>query len=125
MRSGLPIHRQPHHDGSYHLEVSSDGSFALVGTERGMETEKKVTKSLDELLYWIASGEASSRGLEYELKHRNSTDDFRRIYFLKAEEELALISTEWADRLRCEHAEILKIHPFLDDPFNELATAQS
>jgi Immunity protein 63 len=124
-RTSMPIFKRRRDDESCHLEITDNGTYAIVGTERGMETDRKETRSLDELMYWIASGEASARGLEYEFDHRKSIDDFRRVYFSKAVEELAQISAEWADRLRCEHADILKAHPFFDDPFNELATAQS
>jgi Immunity protein 63 len=115
----MPVHEQPQHDGSSHIEISENG-YALVATDRGSETARRETRELDELLYWIAKGEASGRGLEYELEHRNGTDDFRRVYFAKAEEDLSLVSREWAERLRRDHAMILGSSPFLDDPFGEL-----
>ena len=102
-------------DGSYHLEYNASGKMSLVATERGKETDRKETYELDELMYWIFSMKAGQIGLNYELNNRHPSDDFRRIYFAKALEEIGKISPAWQERLEREYEEILLQHPFEDD----------
>jgi hypothetical protein len=115
-RQAMPVHRVAQHDGSCHLEISPGGVYALVGTDRGVETVRDETRDLDELLYWIARGEASGRASQFELENRHPTNDQRRIWFAKAEEELGNVSDDWAERRRAEHAAILQKYPFRDGP---------
>lgn len=49
----FPLEVEPHNFGGRHLEISADGNFAIVGTDRGTETERRETKSLDQLFEWI------------------------------------------------------------------------
>lgn len=114
-RLGKPdfqVRSEPMHDGSRHVEVSD--AYYLVATERGLETERKRTNDVDELLYWIMEGLTSSMSWDYELAHRREGEDFRRQGFAKQVELLDTLYPEWGARLRREHEEILQRYPFRD-----------
>lgn len=49
----FPLEIEPHNFGGRHLEISVDGNFAIVGTDKGTETERRETKYLDQLFDWI------------------------------------------------------------------------
>ena len=68
-RNALPYGTKPDNFGGEHIEISSDGKMALVGTERGLETSRRETYSLDEFMYWIFASHAYSRGWKYELSN--------------------------------------------------------
>jgi hypothetical protein len=106
IRSGSP------EDGSPHVEVSD--AYYFVVRERGVELSRRRTSDLDELLYWILEGLASSIAWDFELRHRREGKDPRRQGFAKQVELLATLSPDWAERKRAEQAEILKRHPFRD-----------
>lgn len=115
----FPFETKPSHFGGYHIEISDDGSISLIGTDRGIVTVRKKTNSLNELMFWVFSDFAYSKGWEYELKHRHPTDDSRRIVFPKALDFIEKISPEWRGRLKAEQEEILRNNPFRDDPFRD------
>lgn len=100
--------------GGLHLELKHDGVMALVGTERGRETFRSETSSLDELMYWVFRNKAKSKAQSYELKNRHPTNDSRRIWFELSIKLLKSISEQWAKRLENEYAEILRKHPYRD-----------
>lgn len=99
----FPYGTEPDNFGGLHLEVKSDGSMALVGTERGSETLRQETDSIDEPMYRIFKSRASSRAF------------FRKQekYDYKASQKIALdeigkISNQWRERLRQEQ---IGFHP--------------
>jgi len=49
----FPLEFLPHNFGGRHLEISPEGRFSIVGTDRGKETERRETTSKDELFEWI------------------------------------------------------------------------
>ncbi|KAB2721484.1 Imm63 family immunity protein [Brucella intermedia] len=110
----FPFGTTPTGDGGRHIEISADGKMALVGTDRSLETTRQDTYSLNELLYWIFSAQAESRGWKYELAHRHPNEDPRRVVFSKALEEIGKLNPNWRERMKCEQEEILRKHPFND-----------
>lgn len=110
----FPYDSIPRGDGSEHVEFLENGRVALVGTDRGVETSRKETGEIDELMYWLFEGYAYSRGWNFELENRHPTDDSRRIVFARAREEIGRISQEWANRMMLEQTQILKENPYLD-----------
>ena len=110
----FPYDSTPHNCGGHHLEISDDGKMALVGTDRGYETTRKETYSLDELMYWMFRKFSESRGWDYELKNRQQGADSRRMVFRKALEEMEKLSVDWRDWLHREQQEILRTRPFHD-----------
>ena len=97
-----------------HVEVDKNGLLHYVIVERGQERERKTTENLTDLLFWIFDHVTSSIASDYELKNRIETQDCRRIMFVKQEELLGLIDTQWKEMNQKEHQEILKRHPFDD-----------
>lgn len=106
------VSAKPTHDGSLHIEVSD--AYYLVVSERGMEVDRKRTKSSQELLFWVMDRLISSMAWDYELAHRRKGEDVRRQGFAKQIELMAQLSSEWAERKRRELSEILSLHPFND-----------
>jgi len=95
--SELPIGTTPDDFGGRHLEVSSDGRLALVGTDRGSETKRQETRSVDELLYWIFVGQANAKAF-YRKQEKYDLEASQAI----ALEEIGKISSKWRERLRQE-----------------------
>ena len=100
--------------GGLHLELKLDGVMALVGTERGKETFRSETSSLNELMYWVFRNKAKSKAQAYELQNRHPTNDSRRIWFELSIKLLELVSEQWAKRLEYEYEQILQQHPYRD-----------
>lgn len=95
--SEFPYGTRPDHSGGLHLEIADDGKMALVGTDRGIETVRHETGSVDELLYWVFRDFAYSRAF-----HNASKDyDFEKSQ-QAALDEIAKISPEWRAKLAAE-----------------------
>jgi hypothetical protein len=103
----------PSDNGNFHVEFV-DGKYHYIATERGTELSRQVTRSRDEMLYWLVSDLAFWLSVQYELKHRIEGQDCRRIMFEHRQELMDRAGTEMADRLRDELAAIVSENPFLD-----------
>lgn len=101
------------HDGSPHVECAGDG-FSYIVTERGRELERRTTIDPDELLYWLVSDLTSAMASDYELAHRVTNQDFRRLLFKKHIELLAAVNSGWSQRKQEEYDRVLVGHPFCD-----------
>jgi len=109
-----PLFTASRHDGSPHVEVSGD-KLSYVVTERGSEFERRTTTSQDDLLYWLASDMVFSLAGHYELTHRESGRDFRRIMFARELELMGRINPAWRARKDVEIMSILARHPYRDE----------
>ena len=96
------------------IEIDKQGRLHYVLIERGAEFERRTTENLDELLYWIFSGIATSMAFKYELKNRIEDKDCRRIAFDKQIELLSVLNENWGRKEHEEHLQILESHPFDD-----------
>lgn len=103
----------PQHDGSPHIE-SNGNEFAYVITERGEEYERRQTTNGDDILYWLVRDLTRDMASEYELSHRISTADSRRMFFKKHVELLGIINRDWQARKESEYEAVLEQHPFHD-----------
>jgi hypothetical protein len=103
----------PQHDGSVHVEVTVD-AYHYVVTERGTEFERRRTTDPDELLFWLMSDVTFNLASEYELKHRISGRDFRRLLFQKQIDLMGQLNAEWSERKRHEIQRVLAAHPYDD-----------
>jgi hypothetical protein len=103
----------PQHDGSPHVERAGDG-FRYLVTERGQELERRTTSDPDELLYWLVSDLTWAMASDYELAHRDTNRDFRRLLFTKHLELLAEVNSGWSQRKQVEYDRVLVEHPFCD-----------
>lgn len=93
-------------DARSHIEADSRGRHFVI-VERGHETERYITDSLDDLLFRIFDGVTFSMACDYELSHRIEEQDFRIILFAKQEELLALLSAGWQQRAQVKHRRLL------------------
>ena len=85
------------HDGSPHVEIIG-AEYHLVVTERGSEFERKTTKDIDELLFWLVSGDVFELACDWELEHRIEGQDSRRLLFAKEIEYLDKTNPKWANK---------------------------
>ncbi len=104
-------------DGAHpHIEVDRYGLYYVV-VERGRELKRDFAADTDDLLYRIFAGVTFSMAVDFEVKHRIETEDFRRQMFQKQEDLLGILNEKWRDRQNKEHQRILRSHPF-DDQSN-------
>ena len=103
----------PTHDGGPYIEKRGS-TYAYINTERGIELRRRETKNPDDILYWLVSEVTREVAQKYELKHRQSDEDTRRLLFKKDIELLDEINPEWGQRKRSEYELILAEHPFRD-----------
>jgi hypothetical protein len=111
--SDLPTIGPSLRDAHPYVEVDAE-RYHYVVNERGVETERLSTPSLDELLYRVACDLTFSIAVAYELRHRVHGQDARRVMFARQVELLHRVSHDWAVRQAAEHEEILSRHPFVD-----------
>ena len=96
-----------------HIEVDARG-YHYVVVERGQELERVTTSQLDELLYRVFQSITFSLSCEFELRHRMSRKDCRRLLFQHQRDLLASLSPDWAERCAQHHQEVLRENPFVD-----------
>ncbi|MEX0718255.1 MAG: Imm63 family immunity protein [Planctomycetaceae bacterium] len=96
-----------------YIEVTGAG-YHYVSWERGHEFDRRTTRDVDELAYWIFETITSSMAWKFELPHRIPDQDCRRLAFEKQLDLLSNLSPEWAKRQEAEQREILRRHPFDD-----------
>ncbi|VTP75726.1 Uncharacterised protein [Leclercia adecarboxylata] len=89
-------------------------SYNYIYSERGYEFSRKVTHSLNTLLYWIMSEFAYQIAYQYELEHRVEGRDGRRIAFPKFIEIMANMNPAWESEARVDIQKILAEAPYDD-----------
>lgn len=94
------ITNAPTISGKPHLEIVDD-IFHFVNTVRGVEIGRRSTKDIDELLYWIVSGDTAYLARDWQI--RQSDDSQTTAWFEKQLELLHTINPAWAERKRLEH----------------------
>ena len=115
---GTPDHHIPTigpslYDARPYIEIDARG-YHYVISERGTETERLTTTSIDDLFYRVSRTLAFSAAVAYEGRHRVPGQDFRRVMFARQVELLNRVNPEWAARCASEHEETLRRHPFVD-----------
>lgn len=118
LRAGFPKHSvnlcsAPVGDGTPYISFEND-SYNYIYSERGYEFSRKVTHSLNTLLYWIMSEFACKIAYQYELDHRVEGRDGRRITFPKFIEIMANMNPAWELEARNEIQNILAEAPYDD-----------
>ncbi|QIK15153.1 hypothetical protein G7090_18010 [Leclercia sp. 29361] len=121
LRAGFPKHSMnlcsaPYGDGTPYISFEND-SYNYIYSERGYEFSRKVTDSLNTLLYWIISEFAYKIAYQYELDHRVEGRDGRRIAFPKFVEIMANMNPDWESEARVDIQKILAEAPY-DDSLN-------
>lgn len=118
LRAGFPKHSvnlcsAPYGDGTPYISFENS-SYNYIYSERGYEFSRKVTYSLNTLLYWIISEFAYKIAYQYELDHRVEGRDGRRIAFPKFIEIMANMNPAWESEARNEIQNILVEAPYDD-----------
>jgi hypothetical protein len=109
----LPTYGYSEQTARPHIEVSSVVYYYVIA-ERGQEINRYTAFDVDELLYKIFADVTFELSSKYELAHRLTNQDSRRIMFQRQVELLSMLSPKWAERESREHEQILKKHPFDD-----------
>lgn len=97
--------------GTPHIEIDKNG-YNYVIWERGTEHERKTTNNLHKLLYWIFKDIVFDMASKYELNHRKSGEDFRRLLFSKELELFKKLDAQWFAWEKEDIDQILKNHPY-------------
>lgn len=113
--SGEPLDLHTDRDSAWPF-VQVDERYHYVARERGEEIMRQSSGEIDDLLYWIFDDLTRQMASGYELRHRALESDPRRLRFARQLELLERLRPDWAERKRGELADILKRHPFRDDP---------
>lgn len=100
--------------GTPHIEIDEKG-YNYVVSERGEEYDRKHTKDINKLLYWIFELIVFDMASEYELENRKPNEDFRRVLFSKEIELMESLDLQWAQWKRKEIDKVLNEHPYEDD----------
>ncbi|WP_241584885.1 Imm63 family immunity protein [Rosenbergiella epipactidis] len=121
LKVGLPmlsinLCSAPIGDGTPYISFENH-EYNYIISERGYEFSRKVTKSEDELLYWIMSELAYKIAFQYELEHRIEDRDGRRIVFPKFIEIMQKINPKWKLKAEAEIKKTLAITPYDDKPY--------
>jgi len=110
----LTLHTTTDGFGTPHIEIVENG-YNYVVSERGVEYERKQTKDIKELLYWIFKDIVFSMASEYELEHRKPNEDSRRQLFAKIIELMEQIDSKFAKWQKEELDKFLEENPYDDD----------
>ncbi len=92
-----------------------DNGYHFIIEERGQELERRTTRDIDELLYWIFNSITFNMACSYELSHRVPGEDSRRLLFRRQVELLDSLSPAFSARKRAEIESILKEYPYEDE----------
>ena len=90
----LPTYGLPIGDGTPCININESG-YNYIISERGNEYSRKVTKKIDELLYW------TFRDIAFEII--NKTNKKREEWFKEEENFIKKINENWAILLEEEH----------------------
>jgi hypothetical protein len=73
----LPTYGHSEDAGRPHIEADWK-AYHFVVVERGQELERRTTRDLDELFYWVFKGVTFDMACQFELRNRIPNADFRR-----------------------------------------------
>ena len=96
---------QPDGVATPYLEIHGKEYDFIVG-ERGLEIQRKVTLSDDEILYWFVDRPVAGLASAHAANH-SSEREFREVYFRRQYSLMLSIKPEWATRKRKEITELL------------------
>jgi hypothetical protein len=83
-------------DGAHpHIEIDKNEQLYYVVVERGQELKRDFAVDIDDLLYRIFADITFSMAVDYEVKHRIESEDFRKQMFAIQEELLGILNGKW------------------------------
>jgi len=110
----LTVYTSSNEFGTPHIEIDEKG-YSYVVRERGREHERKQTKDIILLLYWIMNSIVFIMASDYELNNRKENEDFRRQLFAKEIELMEKLDLKFALWKKEELDKILEKYPYDDD----------
>lgn len=96
------------------VELDKWGRLHYVTSERGIESDHRITDDLDELLYWIFADVTATMASQHELDNRIEEQDSRRISFELQEVLMGTLNNAWGAKIKAEHEHILQRYPYDD-----------
>ena len=106
----LPTFANTKYDGTPNLEVLDLGFIHYIVTERNEEYERRITRDLSEVLFWIFEYTTFNMAVDFEHKNRIEDQDFRILLFQKQEELLAMLNVAWSEKLQAKHTKLLGVN---------------
>jgi hypothetical protein len=100
--------------GTPHIEIDEKG-YNYVVSERGEEYERRQTKDINILLYWIFKSIVFIMASDYELENRKTNEDFRRQLFAKQIELMEKLDSKFTQWNKKELDKILEKSPYEDN----------
>ena len=93
----------PHIDGGHpYIEIADDGLLHVSVRERGKLLSDQTTRDPDDLLHWSFTSATWSLASDWELHHRDPSQDCRVGIWAKQAELLQRLDPVWAQRWRRE-----------------------
>jgi hypothetical protein len=105
--SKFPDFGSSNYQGKPHIDVDNYGNLYYIVVERNEEYERKITKDIKKLLFWIFESITFSMACDYELINRVENQDFRILLFNRQDELLEKLCFEWAEITRKKHKKLL------------------
>jgi hypothetical protein len=96
-----------------HLEADRRG-YHWVVVERGVERERRTTRSPGELLYWTFSSITFSMASDWECANRRPNEDSRRRLFDRHVELMTALDPAWGHAQLQHYDDVLARAPFVD-----------
>ena len=88
--------------------------YHYIIMERGNVVKHYKSEKIEDILYPLFENITFTLAVKYELKHRNTDEDWRKLMWQKQLALLEAIEIGFADIRRNEIAEILRISPYKD-----------
>ena len=106
----LPTFANTKYDGTPNLEVLDLGFIHYIVTERNEEYERRISRDLSEVLFWIFEYTTFNMAVDFERKNRIEGQDSRILLFQKQEELLAILNVAWSEKLQAKHTKLLGVN---------------
>lgn len=84
--------------GCPYIEIGTSGQLHWIVKERGLVFDHRTTSDPDELLYWSFETTTFSLASNWEVRHRDESQDFRIGLWAKQAELLYRLNPTWAQR---------------------------
>lgn len=97
--------------GTPHIEIDENG-YNYVVSERGTEFERKQTKDINLILYWIFKPIIFRMASDYELENRKPNEDSRRQLFAKLLKLMEQLDSNFAKWEKEELDKFLEKDPY-------------
>jgi Immunity protein 63 len=81
-----------------YIEIGAAGQLHWIVKERGLVFDHRTTRDPDELLYWSFETTTFSLASDWEVRHRDESQDFRIGLWAKQAELLHRLNPNWAQR---------------------------